>query len=207
MMSNKCRSVNPAGTWRLRWVRMMRTPRRPWWPTPRAVPAVSIPAAQVDAETQCLIAHGFKLEAIIAPGESGAPPAYQLSTDGLTPAEASTVASECAQYAPSPRILSDAEVRAVYDRWVKERECLMPLLPAFRGLPAQRAAHDAPGPLRPGGVGLRGERRAWDHARQHVARPPRPRLLAVPDARHLRVGDPGARPGARVQAVRGRDQR
>lgn len=96
-------------------------------PTNGTAPEVSIPASQVDANTKCLLDHGFKLVGTSFPGGSGAPPAYEVSTEGLTAAEASQAASDCAQFAPSPRVLSDVEIRVVYDRWVRERECLIGL--------------------------------------------------------------------------------
>ncbi len=83
----------------------------------------------------------------------------------------------------------------------------LPLVPPVRGVPRDLAPHDAPEPLRPGGVGLREERRAGRHARQRLPRAPREGLVAVPGARPVRGRDqgPGARP--RVQEVRRRDER
>jgi hypothetical protein len=87
---------------------------------------IQIPISQLNPEQQCYVAHGFKLVKIMPSGVEGEPPGDKFVAD-LTPEEFDAVTKLCAVYhteAPPP---TEAQIRATYDRWVRERDCLVGL--------------------------------------------------------------------------------
>jgi hypothetical protein len=74
----------------------------------------------VDAGWQIIAVHST------APGE---PPGYDMTIDmrGKDPQEVLARSHECQALQPSPRMLTDAEIREIYHRWVGEYQCLVSL--------------------------------------------------------------------------------
>ncbi len=83
--------------------------------------AVSIPTGNLTAFDRCMLDAGWKILAVhsVPPG---APQTYTWSSDA-----SSKDSSHCNILQPSPHILTDTEIRATYDRWVGERNCLVGL--------------------------------------------------------------------------------
>jgi hypothetical protein len=93
--------------------------------TPSATSAVSIPTGHLTAYERCMLDAGWRIAAVhsVAPGE---PQTYTWIA-GSSGQEAVSNSSKCQALLPSPRMLTSAEMRETYDRWVGERECLVGL--------------------------------------------------------------------------------
>lgn len=87
---------------------------------------VPIPIGQLPADTQCMVDHGWQLVEMLPPEVPGDPPGYKLESD-LPSDQMAAIIEECQKLAPSAPVMTDRELRAIYDRWVKERECLVGL--------------------------------------------------------------------------------
>jgi hypothetical protein len=97
--------------------------------TPSAPGAISIPTGQLSAYDRCMLDLGAKIVGVHSPGPGDAGPEYDFTRDikGLDPKQAMAEWEKCTALLPSPRILTDAEIRKVYDRWVGEYSCLVGL--------------------------------------------------------------------------------
>ena len=96
--------------------------------TPTRTPgAVSIPTDSLSAHDQCMLAAGFRISAVES-GYPGEPPLNVFSSDpNMDPQEAQARTEQCNALLPPPHIPTDAEIRATYDRWVGEYNCLLSL--------------------------------------------------------------------------------
>jgi hypothetical protein len=95
-------------------------------PTPTEAPGQSIPTEGLPADIKCYLDHGIRLVRIDPPMAEGDRPGYVLESD-LPAAEYRLVRDQCEKLAPAAKEQTDAEVRVIFDRWLKERECLIGL--------------------------------------------------------------------------------
>lgn len=104
------------------------SPGPPSTATASAAPStgVAIPTAGLPAHIQCEIAHGMKLQTIVPSRLPGGAPGYGMTSD-LPNDETMAIMEECSKLSPYRTVQTDADIRIVYDRWVKERECLVGL--------------------------------------------------------------------------------
>ncbi len=93
---------------------------------PSLSPGISIPAEQLPPDIRCLVDHGARIIEVKPPLTPGDPPRYELALD-LPLAEARRVSEECQRLASPHPPLTDAEIRAIYERWLGEYECLIDL--------------------------------------------------------------------------------
>lgn len=93
---------------------------------PSASLGAAIPTGQLPPLTQCLVDRGFWIERVEAPQASWDTPTYVLGSD-LPADQAMAVTDECRRSIPPKPPKTDAEIRVIYDRWVKERTCLIGL--------------------------------------------------------------------------------
>lgn len=95
-------------------------------PSPSASPSsgVAFPAEELPAEIRCMVGHGATLVRILPPQFEGDEPGYQLAVPAT---RADAVRQACDRFREPDRKLTVAETRAVYDRWVGERNCLVEL--------------------------------------------------------------------------------
>jgi hypothetical protein len=87
--------------------------------------AVSIPVDRLPPAIQCMVDGGMIVDHAVE-AYPGASPGYELKMGSLSLERAQALMTECKAKFPSP-VLSDADIRVIYDRWVKERECLVGL--------------------------------------------------------------------------------
>lgn len=87
---------------------------------------IQIPTSQLNPEQQCYVAHGFKLVKITPSGVEGEGPGYKFIAD-MTPGELDVAMKECAKFHSEAPPETEAQIRATYDRWVHERDCLVGL--------------------------------------------------------------------------------
>lgn len=93
-------------------------------PTPSTVDAT--PTEAVPAYVRCALDQGFRIVAVKPPLLPGDPPFFQL-TSNLPAMDGARILADCrARFAPYHE-KTIAELRIVYDRWVRERECLVSL--------------------------------------------------------------------------------
>jgi hypothetical protein len=97
------------------------TPQRP---SPSA--GISVPTGRLPPDIACLVERGFRVVEIEPPQSEGDDPGYILTTD-LPPAEARLISEECATLAPQGPEKTDEELRAIHERWLDERTCLVDL--------------------------------------------------------------------------------
>lgn len=88
-----------------------------------------MPEGGLRPDAQCLVDHGFTLAGIQEPQISGDQPGYRFEIDltKMDLAEAEAIQAECAKLAPPPVQPTEAEIRVIFERWLKERECLVGL--------------------------------------------------------------------------------
>lgn len=105
------------------------TPSVQYADTPTAPGAVPIPTGNLSAYAQCMIANGWRLVAIHSAGPGAAEPGYEWTrdNDGKSPDEIRALMEKCHALRPSPRPLTEAEIREIYDRWVGEYRCMVGL--------------------------------------------------------------------------------
>lgn len=94
--------------------------------SPSPSPGISVPVEQLPADVRCLVEHGARIVEVKPPLVPGDPPRYELALD-LPFEEARRISVECQKLASPHPTLSDAEIRAIYERWVAEYECLVGL--------------------------------------------------------------------------------
>jgi len=94
--------------------------------SPSPSPGISVPAEQLPPDIRCLVEHGARIVEVKPPLVPGDPPRYELALD-LPFEEARRISDECQKLASPHPPLSDAEIRAIYERWVAEYECLVGL--------------------------------------------------------------------------------
>ena len=95
---------------------------------PSAAPSTGllIPTGDVPAWVQCALDGGLRLVSVVPPQIAGDPPEYRFEWDHG--GEGLAIFTECTDKYPTPdKPKTDAEVRVIFDRWVKERECLVGL--------------------------------------------------------------------------------
>jgi hypothetical protein len=92
---------------------------------PPSTPSALIPDEGLPPHIACLEDRGFSIS-VDPPTFEGGRPAYHATSD-LPPEEAAAAIRECSTLAPGRTTLSEAEIREVYDRWVREWECLKDL--------------------------------------------------------------------------------
>jgi hypothetical protein len=86
--------------------------------------AVVIPTGGLDPYVQCMVDAGWKIIAV----HPGSPhPGYDMTYPGQPDSEAQARTQQCYALMPSPVWPSDDEVRAIYNRWVGEYNCLIGL--------------------------------------------------------------------------------
>jgi hypothetical protein len=93
---------------------------------PSPSPGISIPAEQLPPDIRCLVEHGATIVEVKPPLISGDPPRYELTLD-LPPSEARRISVECQKLASPHPERTEAEIRAIYERWVNEYRCLLDL--------------------------------------------------------------------------------
>lgn len=93
-------------------------------PSPSQESAVPVPTddTELSAADRCMLDSGFRITAIHE-GTAGQRQWYSWAFNG-PPGESATRFAECQELAPSPVDKTVAELRQIFDRWVKERDCL-----------------------------------------------------------------------------------
>ena len=94
------------------------TPGAIWTPPP-----VTIPTGGLDSFVQCMVNAGYK---IIYYNAQASPLQYELSGPEMT-SELQARVHQCEALKPSFSWPSDDEIRAIYNRWVGEYQCLIGL--------------------------------------------------------------------------------
>lgn len=96
--------------------------------TPTAPSAVSIPTGNLDAFAQCMVDLGWQITAVHSPGPGDPGPGYDMRYGGtMDRQELTERTNRCYALRPSPRPLTEAEIREIYYRWVDEYRCLLGL--------------------------------------------------------------------------------
>lgn len=75
---------------------------------------------------RCMIESGFRLVSVDEPEADYGSTGYEFESD-LPQEEALRILRECRELAPDPPPITNDELRVIYDRWVKERDCLRDL--------------------------------------------------------------------------------
>ena len=92
--------------------------------------AVSIPTDQLDAYAQCMVNAGWQITAIRSTGPDE-PPEYRFAAPSVTGQasyqELQDRSTHCETLRPTPRELTDDEIRGIYNRWVGQYQCLVGL--------------------------------------------------------------------------------
>lgn len=96
-------------------------------PSPSQESEVPIPTddEELSAADRCMLDSGFRITAIHE-GAAGQRQWYSWAFNG-PPGESATRFAECQKLAPSPVDKTVSELRQIFDRWVKERDCLVRL--------------------------------------------------------------------------------
>jgi len=86
---------------------------------------LAIPTGQLPARVQCLVDRGFRITEVRPPQAEWDLPEYVFEFD-LPTAQAMEVLDECGRLNPTVQ-KTDDELRVIYERWIKERTCLVEL--------------------------------------------------------------------------------
>jgi hypothetical protein len=94
--------------------------------TPPLVVDSPDPGASLPPHVQCALWWGMRLETTVPSRLPGGATGYGFTTD-LPNERAMAILEECAKLSPWRHMMTDEDIRAVYERWVRERECLVDL--------------------------------------------------------------------------------
>lgn len=90
-------------------------------PPATASSGAAIATDDLPAEVRCMVAHGATLVRILPPEFEGDKPGHVLE---IPVARGDAVREACNRFREPERELTVPRIRAIYDRWVHERNCL-----------------------------------------------------------------------------------